>query len=195
MTAQIPTIVHNGTTTLPYQTFIDISASNVVGSGTYIVSPVANLVFMHGVGGGETISLSNVGAKGIYTHPANELVIGDPANFHGHVNLTYIKPIPGAPIPDIASQPSNIVLDMASQVDSYSYKNDMLKLWLGNKVVETLNLTVHDPYGFTVQKPVGVAGFNDVVVSANTADGTHGVVWYGKFRPEPLALHTDSIHV
>ena len=70
-------------------------------------------------------------------------------------------------------------------VDSYSYHNDMLKLWSHNRVVQTLNLTVHDPYGITVQAAPGAWIF----VSANDRTN-HGIPFLDSPQPYPaMALH------
>ena len=76
-------------------------------------------------------------------------------------------------------QQSSIGLIMLTQaVDSFSYKNDLLKLWSGNQVVDTLKLDVHDQYGFTVQ---GQTTGGAVAISTNTPtlhgiDSPHGHV-------------------
>ncbi len=58
MVARIPTTVHNGTT---YVSSYDVINDNVVGLGSYIVSN-AELAFLHGVSGGQTIYLNEIPA-------------------------------------------------------------------------------------------------------------------------------------
>ena len=155
---KIPTLIHNGTTVTPSNTYDDIDG-NVVGHGMYVVSAGATLDFLYGVGRGQHIVLSNQHPGEVYG--ASSLAINDPADFHGKVDLSYVAPPPGAP----AAEQSNIGLLMVGQsADSFSLKNDMLKLWSGDQVVETLKLTVHDPYGITVQGAPG--GW--IFASANT---------------------------
>ena len=132
----------------------------MIGHGKYVVSAGATLDFIYGVNDGQTIKLSNKHPGGVYG--AASLAINDPRDFHGKIDLTYKDPPPGAP----AMEQSNIGLLAVGLggVDSYSLKHDLLKLWYGNKVVDTLDLTVHDPYGVTVQAAPG--GW--IFISANT---------------------------
>jgi hypothetical protein len=178
---KIPTIVHNGTILTPANTWDNIQ-DNVVGHGTYVVGTGATLSFLYGVDGGQTIALSNHPTAGAYV--ANALIIDDPMDFHGHVDLSYVTPPPGAPA---ANEQSNIGIPMVGvAIDSYSYHNDMLKLWFQDKVVESLHLTVHDPYGITVQAAPGAWIF----ASANTAT-QHGIGFLGSPIPYPaMAVHS-----
>jgi hypothetical protein len=145
-----------------HEAFYQVSA-DALGFGTYRVNWGVTLEFLHRVGTGQTINLA--GAPDGAQFPS-ALLIDDPANFHGHVVMNYLKPGPQQ-----ASEAIEVGISMLGHaVDSYSYHNDMLKLWLGNKVVETLNLTVHDPYGITVQGAPGPYIF----VSANDRT-SHGI--------------------
>ena len=175
---KIPTIVHNGTTVTSDNTWDNIQ-DPVVGHGTYMVGAGATLSFLYGVSPGQTIELSNQHADGAWG--ASHLNLVDWADFHGRVDLRYTPPPANAP----AMEQSVIGLAMLTQaVDSYGYKNDLLKLWFNNKVVDRLSLTVHDPYGFTVQAQ-STGAF--VAISANTAtvhaiEQVHG-------HPPAMALH------
>ncbi len=172
-----PTLINNGKIVTPSNAYDDIEA-NVIGHGKYVVSAGATLDFLYGVGGGQTIKLSNKHPGGVYG--ASSLAINDPADFHGQVDLRYKVAPPGAPA---AEQPNIGLLMVGQGVDSYSFKGDMLKLWLGNKVVETLNLTVRDSYGITVQAAPGAWIF----VSANTPT-QHGIDFLG-------GMHTPAMPV
>ena len=183
-------IIHNGsTTTLPNSH--PVVDGDVVGHGTYTVSAGATLEFLYGVGSGEEIFLSNKHPGGVYS--AAVAVIEQPSRFRGEIDLTYKTPPSGPPIQathrdiqlSLMTQ-SHVDLNTASLnaiVDSYSYKNDMLKLWDGNRVVDALKLHVHDPYGITVQNMNGWTA-----ISANT-ETAHGI-YFGQFsHPAGLPVH------
>jgi hypothetical protein len=88
MAARIPTVVHNGTTTIFHNTVaptVDHITGNITGFGSYILENNTSLYFMNGVGQGQTIDI-----KGSWN--TSELVIHDPADFHGHVILDYAQP-------------------------------------------------------------------------------------------------------
>jgi hypothetical protein len=178
-------IIHNGSTVTPANAYLTVGG-DVVGHGTYTVSANTTLKFLYGVGAGEEIVLSNEHPGGIYREAV--VVINQPSRFHGEIDLTYKTPLgPPTPAthPGLFEQP-HIDLYMASMnviVDSYSYKNDMLKLWQGNRVVDTLKLDVHDPYGFTVQEMTGW-----VTISANT-ETTHGINLTRFLHPAGLPVH------
>jgi hypothetical protein len=136
MTAKINTIIHNGTTYTPDQpTLIN---DNVIGLGTYIdESP--KLTFAHYVGYGQTI---NIGGN------REELDILDPGDFHGHVIMS-VGFVAKAPI---GYEQKEVGMQLVGRaVDSYSYHNDMLKLWNHDRVVDALSLTT-GPNGITVQR-------------------------------------------
>jgi hypothetical protein len=192
MVARIPTLVHNGTTTLypvfgapnthqstfivgsgktatggetlPYTALdVTVRASDVVGIGTCNVDGGTSLEFMHGVEPGQKIELNG------FLTPVN-LRIDDPGAFHGHVDMNYFLPTNGGPFfktPPGAEQITIAMSMVGRAVDSYNYHDDMLMLWSGKRVVQSLSLTVHDPYGITVQNAPG--GW--IIVSAN--DRTH----------------------
>ena len=151
MVARIPTIVHNGTTVLnnpnyelmPKTPTYDTISGNVVGFGTYVVNQGMGLNFLYGVSSGQTVKIT-----GGATTPTG-ITIG--ADFHGHVEMDYTQPYSNAPLGS-ENLGISIAVGEAHLVDSYSFKNDMLKLWSGNKLIESLSLTVHDPYGITVQR-------------------------------------------
>jgi hypothetical protein len=155
MVARIPTTVHNGTT---YVSSNDVINDNVVGLGTYIVASPAPLAFLHSVGGGQTIVL-NAWAREFAGSRVSELSLADPADFHGHVVMNG-----GDFVAKGGLEKVDVAMSMVGRaVDSYSYKNDMLTLWNHNRPVQQLNLTVHDPYGITVQAAKGAW----IVVSLN----------------------------
>jgi hypothetical protein len=193
MAARIPAIVHNGTTTLypiygdphthistlvvgsgkpnfgetlPYTALdVTVSASDVVGIGTYNVDGGTTLEFLHGVEPGQKIELNGS------IDPVH-LTIDDPGAFHGHVDMNYFYPTNGGPFfktPPGAEQITIAMSMLGRAVDSYNYHDDMLMLWSGKRVVQSLSLTVHDPFGITVQKAKGW-----IVVSANDRT-SHGV--------------------
>jgi hypothetical protein len=153
-----PLLTNNGTFVVLPGVWTDI-ADNVVGHGTWDVTPGATLDFLYGVSSTETINVSNHMGN---AWGASHLDINDPADFHGQVDLAYVAPPKGAP----AAEQSSVGMQLVGvHFDSYSYAHDMLSLWLGKTVVETLKLAVADQYGITVQCAAGGWTF----VSANTA--------------------------
>jgi hypothetical protein len=153
--------------------------NDIIGQGTYTVGAGDTLTFMHAVGAGQTIELSNQHARGGYG--ASALRIGDLPDFHGRINLTYTAWPAFTPVP--AAERSNVGFILTKWVDSYSYQNDMLKLWQGKTVVEALSLHLQDPYGLTVQSTTG----SWIFISPNTPtvrglDFVHG-------HPPGLAVH------
>jgi hypothetical protein len=48
--------------------------------------------------------------------------------------------------------PAEIDLEGLAGADSYSFKDDMLKIFSGNKVIDTLRLTDQTQYGFAVEQ-------------------------------------------
>lgn len=152
MVARIPTTVHNGTT---YMSSRDIISDNVIGLGSYIVISPTPMTFLHSVGSGQTIDLNGLIGSG-----KSELYLADPIHFQGRVDMT-AGFIPKAPP---GFEQVAVGMSMVSRaVDSYSYHNDMLSLWYHNHIVQQLRLTVHDPYGITVQASPGA----EIWVSAN----------------------------
>ena len=187
MVARIPTTVHNGITFVtPYPTTnytYDTINDNITGFGTYVINAnsQSQLTFLHGVAAGQTINMNgnyitNPGPNSPIRSVREELVINDPKNFHGHINMNYVDMPPVLPwrkAPPGWEQLDIAINMLGHPVDSYSYKNDMLSLWSGNHVVQTLSLTVHDPYGITVQSTHGP----DIFVSANDRTN-HGIAFY-----------------
>jgi hypothetical protein len=166
MVGQIfPTLIHNGITFVtPYPTpnyTYDTINDNITGFGTYVINAngQSQLSFLHGVAAGQNIIMNGSYVTNASSNPVREeVVIGDPKNFHGHINMNYVE-IPQV-MPWRKAPPGWEQLDIAINmlgraVDSYSYKNDMLSLWSGSHVVQTLSLTVRDPYGITVQAAPG----------------------------------------
>lgn len=100
--------------------------ADVLGAGSFSVGSDASLNFLQSVSHGESVNLSG----------SDTLGISDPQAFLGQVNVTS----PSAPF----------AVDLAGIVnaDSYSYRNDMLTLYSGNKHIDTLRFA--DTGGFQV---------------------------------------------
>jgi hypothetical protein len=142
------TFINNGASTLSYDSNVQVS-QDVLGTGSFAVTEGASLVFLAAVGPDQTVSVSNTKVFG-----SGRLIIDKPNEFHGAVDLTYI-PSPGASTPQID-------LLGLTKADSYSYHNDMLSIWAGKSVIDTLRLATSTPYGFTVQlTKVGVSVIAD----------------------------------
>lgn len=119
----------------------------VVGSGSFdltnsgptvFLAPIARMEFAGSVGANQTIRDSGL------------LVLDRPDQFSGHVVLS-VKP--GA-MPD-QGMPSQIDLAGLANADSYTFQNDMLRLYSGTTVIDRLRLTDATPNGFAVQKAAG----------------------------------------
>ena len=112
---------------------------------------------VNGPGGHDTIGVDVIG-KGLfsvngggisflkYVGPDQSVVmeygsidIAEPSHFHGQVTFT--------------GGFASINLTGLATADSYSFKNDMLDIWGGNKVIEALRLTNQDANGFAVEPP------------------------------------------
>jgi hypothetical protein len=77
------------------------------------------------------------------------VVIDKPNQFHASITLAPSTASVAAPFP------AEIDLMGLATADSYSYTNDMLRIWSGEKVIDTLRLTDQTPYGFDVVKTSG----------------------------------------
>lgn len=105
--------------------------ANVVGVGTFELSNYGTMTFQQGVSAGQTI-----------TDTGGILTIADPKDFHGTLNLS--NPTGGLDFVKI----SNLV------GDSYTYKNDVLKILDGGK--EVFQMKLNAPDGLTVAFNSGV---------------------------------------
>jgi hypothetical protein len=200
MAAQIfPTLIHNGPTTLVtreahlrpdqiHEASYNIT-SDVLGNGTYNVMAGATLGFIHLVNTGQTI---NLWGEPDGANLPSALLISDPSDFQAHVVMNYTKPLNFHGQQPPGSEAIEVGISMLGRaVDSWSYHtenhSDTFQLWSGKRVVESLHLTVNDPYGITVQAAPG--GW--IYVSAN--DRTqHGIGFLGS----PASLwHAMPVHV
>lgn len=109
---------------------VTISA-DVVGVGTFELSNYGTMTFQQGVSAGQTI-----------TDTGGILTIADPKDFHGTLNLS--NPTGGLDFVKI----SNLL------GDSYTYKNDVLKILDAGK--EVFQMKLNAPDGFTVAFNSGV---------------------------------------
>jgi hypothetical protein len=134
----------------------DVQVSqDVLGTGSFAVTQGASLVFLGAVGPAQTVSVSNGTVFG-----SARLIIDNPNEFHGAVDLTY-TPGAGAGVPQID-------LLGLTKADSYSYHDDMLSIWSGKSVIDTLRLATSTPYGFAVASTMG-----GVSVIPDTANHTY----------------------
>jgi hypothetical protein len=91
--------------------------------------------------------------------------IDSPKQFHASVTMT--------------SASSQVDLMGLAKADSYTFKNDMLKIFSGNNVIDTLRLTNQTPYGFDV---VGTASSVNVVAHSSS----------GELLPGALPVHAHA---
>ena len=130
--------------------FADVTVPmDVLGKGTFEVSSGARLEFMGSVGKNQSVTVSNFPQFG-----GGKLVIDHPHQFHGEVTLSL-------PASQLANQPAGftrpeIDLQGILNADSYAYdfQKDLLSIYHGNKVLDTLRLENQSFLGFIVeQKP------------------------------------------
>ncbi len=134
--------------------FADVTVPmDVLGKGTFEVSSGARLEFMGSVGKNQSVTVSNFPQFG-----GGKLVIDHPHQFHGEVTLSL-------PASQLANQPAGftrpeIDLQGILNADSYAYdfQKDLLSIYHGNKVLDTLRLENQSFLGFIVeQKPTRIA--------------------------------------
>jgi hypothetical protein len=107
---------------------------SVIGAGSFTVA--SRLEFIKSVGAQQ--SVTNEGT----------VVIDQPGQFLGSVTL----------------EAGEIDLIGLANASAYSFKADMLRVYSGNQVIDTLRLTDQTPYGFEVEKTA--TGVNVVAYSA-----------------------------
>jgi hypothetical protein len=130
---------NNGASLIGYDNTATIN-TDVVGHGSFDV--VSNftfarpkLEFMQSVGSHQSVS------------DAGLLQIDKPDEFHAAVTL---KSAPAG-----SSLPAEIDLMGLATADSYSYQNDMLRIFSGSQVIDRLRLHDATANGFAVQKTAG----------------------------------------
>jgi hypothetical protein len=135
--------------------------ADVGGHGSFDVR--GQVEFDQSVGSQQTVDADNGG----------HVQIDHPDQFHATFSLDRTPPPPGS---FGIANPDTIDLMGLATADSYSYRNDMLKIYTGNHVVERLHLDNNTPYGFVVEAPVG-----GQVSIVEVLDPTH--------RPVGLPVH------
>lgn len=125
----------------------------VLGSGEFQVSSHAHLEFSTRVGAGQTVFVSDT-ILGGFDYGGGHLKIDTLKQFHALTVLSYnpedithngFSPL-GSP---------EISLAGIANADSYSFANDMLKVYDHHRVVGQLRLHDETRYGFTVEKTSG----------------------------------------
>jgi hypothetical protein len=128
--------------------------SRVIGSGVFNVTAAhgkGQLEFAHWVSAGQTVSLNT--GYGVYSA---HLQVDDPASFHAQVQQGF----------------GETILE-GIQATSYSLQNDLLSLFNGNTVVDTLRFAVQSAGGFQPHDfGVSQVGGAVVVHSDNFLGGT-----------------------
>jgi hypothetical protein len=114
--------------------------ADVGGHGSFDVR--GQVEFAQSVGSRQTVHADNGG----------HVQIDHPDQFHATVSLDRTPPPPGSF--GIANTDTIDLMGLAT-ADSYSYRNDMLKIYAGDHVIERLHLDDNTLYGFVVEAPVG----------------------------------------
>jgi hypothetical protein len=146
---------NDGASSVDTNDFAVINA-DVVGVGSFTVDGFASLTFQQGVGPGQTVNLLGM----------DRLDIADPHLFFGLVNLE-------------ASGAFSVNLDGITNADSYSYRNDLLTLFDGNKPIDILRLA---------------ANGNAFQVTENAAGVTVGPGVYSAQNPPPSGTNLLPEH-
>ncbi len=134
----------------------------VIGIGSFTVGSSAGIVFLGGVGSGQTIN-----AEG-----ADTITIGAPGQFHGLVNF-------------MGGAADTIDLAGLAHADSYSYASDMLDLFKGAQVVDKLRFSAGSN-AFQVTENNGVqisSNFYSAGESAASGDGDSAAARVAVSRP------------
>jgi hypothetical protein len=90
--------------------------ADVIGTGSFTALPFSGIMFMDSVGTGQTVNSDGF----------DRITISRPDLFQGLVNF--------------AGGPTNTIDLLGVAADSYSYQDDMLSLYQGGQVVDTLRL-------------------------------------------------------
>ena len=119
---------------------------NVDGTGEFRV-PDGNLIFGKSVGTNQNIEISGLG----------KATVDDPAQFLGSVDIGVFgtSKLGGGEID---------LLGLAT-ADSYTYQNDMLSIFSGKSIIDTLRLTNQSPNGFVVKPPATGGSVNIVAIT------------------------------
>jgi hypothetical protein len=119
----------NGSTTINADV-VGAGSFNVVGAGAPGANP-GKLEFVQSVGSHQSITDTAL------------VQIDKPNEFAASITLADFGP--GITLPEID-------LEGLAKADSYTFKNDMLRLFSGHKVIDTLRLTDQTQFGFAVEK-------------------------------------------
>ena len=118
----------------------------VKGTGSFsLTGEFARMEFVSSVGAGQSIAVANNAELSL-------LQIDRPDLFQATVTL------------DPGSGTREIDLMGLATADSYAYQNDMLSIYSGNQVIDTLRLIDANPYGFAVENSgssVNIVAIND----------------------------------
>jgi len=161
--AWIGTFVSGSVTGGSRSVFLNTGNSSVTGTRDLINVPVAgngtfevltsDLIFGQTVGAGQDIHILGLGF-GI----GGTVQVNQPLSFSASVTLQSTStPVFGAGSPEID-------LIGLAHADSYSFQHDMLSIFSGNSVIDTLHMHDGTLYGFVVQQAsagVSVIGIDD----------------------------------
>ena len=123
----------------------------VTGSGTFTDDPYGVLTFSKAVSAGQTVDM--VSFSGVGPYPPPILNLNDPKHFSGTVDLTN----------------GEIDLNGLAKANSYTYQNDMLSIFSGKSVIDTLRLASSET--FSVEK-TSTGGVSIYTAAASPPPGT-----------------------
>jgi hypothetical protein len=144
--------------------------ANVIGDGHFdVVSQIpsfaqqAKLEFTSSVGPNQSVLDTGL------------LVIDEPKQFYGSVTLGSADSSSSSPLPSGSqtniNQPPEIDLIGLATADSYTFQNDMLSIFSGPKIIDTLRLHDGTANGFAVEKTSSSVNIVAITDPTNTPVG------------------------
>jgi hypothetical protein len=152
--------LNNGASSVSFSANV-VVPTTVIGTGTFSVSSGARLEFVSGVSG-QTIAVESTAAG----YGGGKLVLDHARQFAGEVILGRADAVPMRAAPEID------LLALGAVADSYSFKNDMLSIFAGHKVIDTLRLHDSTQFGFEVEKTTGGVSILAYTDAAHTKVGS-----------------------
>ena len=144
--------INDGPSELSYQSAAVLDLP-VLGKGSFSLVFHGYLTFSNSVGADQSVSMAG--------DPFSHVVIDHPNEFHGSITLGDGSIVAG----------ESIDLMGLATADSYTFKNDMLSIFAGKTVIDTLRLTDATPNGFVVEKASGSVNIVSIVDPARPPAG------------------------
>jgi hypothetical protein len=155
-----------------------IALSNInLAAGTILQGTVQGPVTMHGAPGSMFVNNgastasevdASVFGRGTWT-VSNQMEfggnVGPQQTVEDSGHLTIDQPQSFAGKVDLNSSSSEIDLKGLANAGSYSFKNDMLSIWSGNRIIDTLRMHDGSPNGFVVEPDTAAGSLKIAAIS------------------------------